>query len=169
MRIPQKQKINLLVTIDKNYIEPLKTMLCFFGRQHNDCLTDLYVVHSALSEKDFEEVANAVADYPKHIQNIKIVERYLKDMPVLAHIPEESFYRLLAFQYLPENIDRCLYLDPDILIQKSLLPLYSMDFNDKKADQISLLYYPTTPTADDFYNRYFMLRRYLPVFLLLFR
>lgn len=50
--------------------------------------------------------------------------------PVLERLPEESFYRLLAFCYLPESIERCLYLDPDIYVRKSLIPLYTMELGD---------------------------------------
>lgn len=49
-----------------------------------------------------------------------------------SHLPdcEESFYRLMAFPYLPKEVHRCLYLDPDIIIRQSLLPLYFMDMGD---------------------------------------
>ena len=50
------------------------------------------------------------------IINIKIDKAWFSDTPVLERLPKESFYRLLAFDFLPKDIDRCLYLDPDIYI-----------------------------------------------------
>lgn len=127
MQLSEKKTINLLVTLNHHYLEPLKIMLYSFGEHHRDCVTELYIVHSSLTAQDFGELAKEIADFQIHIHNIKITERYFKDTPVLARISEESFYRLLAFQYLPEEVERCLYLDPDVLIRKNMLSFYTMD------------------------------------------
>ncbi len=123
-------QINLLVTIDRNYLFPLKTMLSSYAETHKDIKTDVFVVHSALTTEDFQYLEQVVFDTDIQIHNIKITDRYFSDTPVLERLPEESFYRLLAFLYLPESIERCLYLDPDIYIRKSLLSLYNMDLGD---------------------------------------
>ena len=130
MGFSQNESVNLLVTLDKNYLKPLKVMLKSYGALHRDIKTNLYVAHSFLREEDFEALEKAVFGFDITIHNIKITDRYFKDIPVLARIPEESFYRLLAFKYLPESVERCLYLDPDIYILKSLIPLYKTDFGD---------------------------------------
>ncbi len=122
--------VNLLVTLDRNYLNPLIVMLKSYCAVHPDCTTALYVVHSSLEEADFEQLERAVSSGKVHIHSIPITQRYFKNIPVLERIPEESFYRLLAFEYLPGEIDRCLYLDPDIYIRHSLLPFYAMDLGD---------------------------------------
>lgn len=122
--------MHLLVTLDRNYLKPLMIMLQSHCAAHPDCRTELYVAHTSLEERDFEQLEHALPSGSIHIHNIQITQRYFKNTPVLERIPEESFYRLLAFQYLPDEIDRCLYLDPDIYIRKSLLPFYNMDLGD---------------------------------------
>lgn len=123
-------QINLLVTIDRNYLFPLKMMLGSYTEMHKDIKTDVFVVHSALTAEDFSSLKQVVANTGIQIHNIKITERYFSDTPVLERLPEESFYRLLAFLYLPESVERCLYLDPDVCIRKSLLSLYNMELGD---------------------------------------
>lgn len=130
MKGSRKESLNLLVTLDQNYLEPLKVMLQSYGALHRDVKTELYVAHSSLHEEDFTSLEKAVCGLNITIHNKKITERYFKDIPVLARIPEESFYRLLAFLYLPEHVERCLYLDPDTYILKRLVPLYETDFGD---------------------------------------
>lgn len=124
------RSINILVTIDRNYLFPLATMLGSYVQTHKDVKTDVFVAHSALTAEDFLYLEQAVANTGIQIHNIKITGRYFSDTPVLERLPEESFYRLLAFLYLPENMERCLYLDPDIYIRKSLIPLYTMELGD---------------------------------------
>lgn len=123
--------INLLVTIDKNYLPPLNTMLESYSRVHNGIHTDVYVVHSSLTDDDIECIKEHVSETDTDIHSIRITESWFKDTPVIERLPEESFYRLMAFNYLPESIDKILYLDPDIYIMRSLTDMYETDIGDK--------------------------------------
>ena len=42
----------------------------------------------------------------------------------------EMYYRLIAYKYLPKDMDRILYLDPDILVINSLDELYKEGFEE---------------------------------------
>lgn len=105
-------------------------MLHSYDNTHKGIQTDVYIAHFSLEEDDITYVKEAVAGTDIQIHNIQIKERYFSNIPILERIPEESFYRLLAFLYLPESVERCLYLDPDIYINQSLLPLYTTDIED---------------------------------------
>lgn len=124
------EHINLLVTIDRKYLPPLVTMLDSYNEIHKGVKTDVYIAHSSLEEKDFAYIRAGIEGSDMRIHNIEVKERYFSDIPILERIPEESFYRLLAFLYLPESVERCLYLDPDIYINQSLLPLYTENMGD---------------------------------------
>lgn len=126
----QEERINLLVTIDRKYLAPLITMLHSYDNWHKGIATDVYIAHSSLEKSDFALIEEVTADTSIRVHNIEIRERYFSDIPILERIPEESFYRLLAFSYLPESVERCLYLDPDIYINQSLLPLYIKNMED---------------------------------------
>ena len=123
-------EINLLVTIDRNYLEPLIIMLRSYAETNPEVKTNLYVAHSALDKNDFQYLIESINTKQILVYDIKVTEHWFTDIPVLERLPEESFYRLLAFHILPENADRCLYLDPDIIIRKSLLPLYDTDLGE---------------------------------------
>lgn len=125
-----KKHINLLVTIDRNYIGPLSVMLKSYIETNSGVTTDLYIVHSSLSEDEFIDIGKIAKNGDVRVHHMKIIERWFSKIPVLERLPEESFYRLLAFHFLPEEVERCLYLDPDIIIRKSLLPLYDMAIGD---------------------------------------
>ncbi len=127
MKNKENMHINLLVTIDKTYLYPLQIMLETYTKNHKELKTDIYIAHASLDKNDIETLNNSIDSSNTTIHSINITEDYFEDTPVLERLPKESFYRLLAFSYLPESVDRCLYLDPDIVIRKSLLPLYNMD------------------------------------------
>ncbi len=122
--------INLLVTIDHKYLRPTITMLNSYKECHKNIYTDVYILHSSLSDADIEKTISASgSDYLK-IHSIKVTEKWFSEIPVIDRLPAESFYRLLAFHYLPDTVDRCIYLDPDIFINNSLLELYNISLED---------------------------------------
>jgi len=132
--------INLLVTIDKNYLQPLCVMLKSYEQTHTGVKTNVYVAHSSLTEADFSLLNGCISDTQICIHSIKITEKRFNTMPVLERLGAESFYRILAFSYLPKEIKRCLYLDPDILIRRSLLEMYYTDLTDKYLAAASHIY-----------------------------
>lgn len=125
-----KIHINLLVTIDRNYVGPMSVMLQSYIEANCDIDTDLYVAHTALRIDDFEYIQEITKKSNVRVHNIRITEQWFAGIPVLERLPAESFYRLLAFHFLPKEVDRCLYLDPDIFIRKSLQSLYEMPLED---------------------------------------
>ena len=123
--------MNILVTIDNRYVEPLATMLRSYIETNNDSETDLYIAHSSITDENLQYIDSIVEGTNVRVHSLRITEKWFSKTPVLERLPEESFYRLMAFHFLPEDMDRCLYLDPDIWIRKSLQPLYDTDLEGK--------------------------------------
>ena len=122
--------MNILVTINSNYLLPLKVMLksLFYN---NPCQTfSIYVMHSSLKEEEIQELKRFVENHNSQLMNIQIEDSYFNDAPVLMHYTKEMYYRLLGFKFLPQDLDRILYLDPDILVLNSIDDLYHMDLED---------------------------------------
>lgn len=126
---PAGETVNLLVTIDRKYVEPLAVMIETYGGLHKGVPTDLYVAHSSLTEGDVARIKAAAEGTDVNVLDVCIKDSPFKDTPVIERLPEESFFRLSAFDFLPKTVHRVLYLDPDIIILKSLLPLYGVDLN----------------------------------------
>ena len=58
---------------------------------------------------------------------IRVEDALFQDAPVTRQYPKEMYYRLLAPQLLPRQLERVLYLDPDILIINPIRPLWETD------------------------------------------
>ena len=124
------EDINILVTIDKNYIDPLLVMMNSYARFHESYHTNLFIIHRTLETKHINYISEKLASFNISVKAIKVENSYFKGIPLLERIPMESFDRIIAFKYLPNDVDKCLYLDPDILINKSIMPLYDMDISE---------------------------------------
>ena len=121
------KKVNLLITIDRNYILPSIIMIDSYKKSHPQIYTEVFIAHSALTENDINFISSATQTDYLHVSSIYITEKWFTDTPVIERLPQESFFRLMAFQYLPRDMERCLYIDPDVYINNNLLPLYNLD------------------------------------------
>ncbi|MGI6745152.1 MAG: General stress protein A [Firmicutes bacterium ADurb.Bin300] len=122
--------INILVTLDSNYVGPLTVMLFSLLRSNPFEKFDVYVAHSSLKEADFIRI-RSVADSSKcNIIPLHIDEKLLCNAPVLKRITKETYYRLIAADYLPQEVKRILYIDPDTVVINSLRSLYDTDLGE---------------------------------------
>lgn len=122
--------MNILVTLNANYLKPLAIMLhsLFLNNPHESFT--IYLMHSSIGGGELEQLGRFIERGGSKLQEIRVDERQFADAPVLLHYTKEMYYRLLAFRFLPPELDRILYLDPDILVLNPVRPLYETDLED---------------------------------------
>ena len=122
--------MNILVTLNSGYLKPLCVMLKSLFTSHPDTHFEVYVLNKSLSCEDFEFLKTKLSGYNYLIHDIKVDDSMLKDAPVTDRYPHEMYYRIFAAQFLPENVEKILYLDPDLVILKNLDNLYNIKLGD---------------------------------------
>ena len=122
-------KINILVTLDKNYIPYLNVMLSSLRYSNPDCCFSVYLLHSSLTEADTVSTVQ-VLDNSDKLMLINAEEVRLEGAPTSARYPKEIYYRIFAAKYLPQTLDRVLYLDPDVIVNGSVKELYDLPMDD---------------------------------------
>ncbi|RLL42699.1 glycosyltransferase family 8 protein [Oceanobacillus piezotolerans] len=121
--------MNILVTLNSNYIKPLQVMLKSLFLNNPEQKFCIYVMHSSLQEHELEMLSFFAEKNNHKLQIITVKGEHFADAPVLKHYSIEMYYRLLAFKYLPIDLDRILYLDPDILVINDIRELYNLELN----------------------------------------
>lgn len=120
----KEYSMNLLITIDKNYLSQVKTMLHSVRWANPGVELQVYLLHSSLSPAHCRELKNFLLGQDIQLHAIEIGDQELDNAPVTNRYPKEMYYRIFAARYLPSNIDRVLYLDPDLIVINSLEQLY---------------------------------------------
>ena len=123
--------MELLVTVDKNYIPPLQVMLTSLHMNNPGEDVELYLLHSRLQEKELEPLEKQCGRLGYKFFPVKIEDSWFSQAPVTKQYPREMYYRLLAPCFLPQKLHRTLYLDPDILVINSLRPLWETDMKGR--------------------------------------
>lgn len=124
-------RMNILVTLDKNYIPPLRVLLYSMVRSDPQTHYMVYVAHSSLTDEDFAEIRRGIPEEKCTICSVPVDADVMGDAPVLRRLSKETYYRLLAASFLPQEVDRVLYIDPDVCVIRPLTPFYNMDMRDK--------------------------------------
>lgn len=121
--------MNILVTIDANYADKLITMLNSLTASNPEHF-DVYIAHSSLSLQDLAYISRETNKQQIKLHPVKIPADLFVNAHFTKRITKETYYRLLLFEYLPLEVDRILYLDPDIAVLNSVKLLYNIDFGD---------------------------------------
>ena len=119
--------MNILVTLNSNYIYPLCVMLHSLSETNRSNHFDIYVMYSSLTEDDFDMMKRALGSVDHTLHRIRVDEGVFDSAPVLKRISKETYYRLLISDLIPDEVHRILYLDPDVVILRDLSDFYNMD------------------------------------------
>ncbi len=121
-------EINILVTLNSGYVGPLRVLLRSLCESNPGVRFDVYVAHSSLRESDFKRIKSAIPDE----ESCRIINTYISPdrfpgLPYSQRWPREACYRIFAAHYLPPDLDRVLYLDPDMAVINRLDTFYKTD------------------------------------------
>lgn len=122
-------QMNLLVTLDSKYVKPLKVMLTSMFMNNPGEEFHIYLLHSGIKDEEIADIERFTESFGQKLFVIKINNGYFQDAPVVFHYTKEMYYRLLAYKFLPEEMDRILYLDPDILVINPVRELYDTNLD----------------------------------------
>lgn len=123
--------MNILVTLNSAYVGPLTVLLKSLMISNPEGRFDLFVAHSSLTEEDFEFIGQNIDKNRVTVHSVSVDPKLLENAPILKRTSKETYYRLLLLEYLPKELDRILYIDPDTVVIKNIEPFYNIDFKGK--------------------------------------
>ncbi len=122
--------MNILISANKPFLNPAFVMISSLRRYNSENI-DVYFLNSSIDSKflgKFNKRLSKLDDVKLHI--IDINKTNFSDMPVPTQWSIEVYNRVLAQFLLPNDLDRVLYLDADIVIKKDLSEFYYQSFDD---------------------------------------
>lgn len=125
------ETIDLLVSLDENYLPQLRVMLYSASLNNPGVHFRVFLLHRGFSTELLSSLSRQLEVLDMELRAIRVDERLFENAPVMKQYPQEMYYRLLAAQLLPEDMDRIIYLDPDILVINPLTPLWRLDMGGK--------------------------------------
>lgn len=124
------QPMEILVTLDENYLPQLRVMLASL-LFHDPGPHRIHLIHRSMPEEKLRELARWLEARGCTLAAHTVPRSLFAGAPVTKRYPQEMYYRLLAGEILPPEVETVLYLDPDILIINPMTPLWALDGQGK--------------------------------------
>jgi lipopolysaccharide biosynthesis glycosyltransferase len=128
--------LNIMTSCDDGYAKYVLPQIASISENLKQYKINFYLFHSRIKPQNVELLKN----YCESFQNIAFNEIFVYDFEQYKRLhPEqaghwtyEMYYSLCCHKYLPETIDRILYIDAgDVYIDGDISDYYFCDFEDK--------------------------------------
>lgn len=133
-----KYSIDIVCSTDDNYIMPTGVMLTSLFENNKDINVNVHLLHGGLTNEHIDQITNQVSKYNQNIRFYRMDDHLFSEFPIgksyqTNHVGSSmaTYYRLFLSQILPDNIEKVIYLDGDILVLYSLKELWNIDMSDK--------------------------------------
>lgn len=121
------EPISLLVTLDQNYLPPLRVMLKSLFVNNPGEIFHIHMIHDAVPDKGIEQLDAYCRFHGARLFPYEADQNMFAGAPVFRYWSRSMYYRLLACRILPAALERALYLDPDILVINPVRALTETD------------------------------------------
>ncbi len=122
--------MNILCASDKNFLHPTYVFMCSVMENHRDVKVNFYLLAAEdVTDEDKKALKDYINSENNSIEFLDVDSSQFDGYVVHEKFPRSAYYRLMAHKYLPKDMDRILYLDVDIVVDKNIYDdFYSTDF-----------------------------------------
>lgn len=123
--------MNILFCFDQKYEQHFGVALTSLLLNNKHLSVQVYLITDVASQQLIQNLNQLKKNHLLNDYKIYAVEpKQLANLKVSLHISEAAYYRLMAANFLPENLDKILYLDSDLVVVSSLQKLYELDISE---------------------------------------
>ncbi len=124
--------MNIMIVTNSSYLPYSYVMLFSLFRKHPGTEINVYLPYEDLTETEMETLLTFCGNFPgKKLIPLYVGTAFKEQVQSRNGINVETYYRILGLKLLPEELDRILYLDVDMVIKGDLMPLYRSDLRGK--------------------------------------
>jgi len=123
--------INLLFAVDDKFVDHL--LVTLYSLHQNAPADNTYAVYVIQDQPltQATRLTETLARLNMTYHPLIVPAGAFADAPVSDRYPKSIYYRLLASDLLPADLDQVLYLDADILVINDPTPLYRLDMTGR--------------------------------------
>lgn len=122
--------MNVMFSFNENLANYASVTMVSLYLNHPDIRIDIYVVYNVLSERVKDIMKTTAVKYHQNIHFVHCHDPWSYDRFERYSGAFECYFDLLPHVYLPETLDRVLYLDVDLYVAKNIQDFYRADFDD---------------------------------------
>lgn len=116
---------------DDKYAMPLAVTACsILANLDNSQTLLLFVIDGGIKEHNKQKILKSLDLTRCSVEWLKPADDLLKNLKLTRYFSVAMYYRLLISELLPQQIDRAIYLDCDLVVTANLKELWDTDMDD---------------------------------------
>lgn len=120
--------IHIAIAFNHSYTGYAYTLLTSLFLHHTKEELTVFILHQDLQEEDIQLLEELAANWKQQLIFMHVsLAHYEQILPTTESWSIEMYYRLLLGDILPNQVERVLYLDVDMIVNGNLSDLYFMD------------------------------------------
>ena len=104
--------MNILVTLDANYIRPLSVMLHSLVRADDCPKFDLYIAHSSLTDENIDSIFRGIDRSRFNVHSIRLSHELNADAPGTTGAPQSGQKRASSSIFEPQLVQNAIIVYP---------------------------------------------------------
>ena len=125
--------MNIVLVCDNNFAPYAATVVASILR--NDKKVHFFILTDDMTSENEHLLVSMTKDMGGFLDVVRVDGKLFADFPMpsnpsLKHIGISTYFRLFVELLLPKSVDKLIYLDCDIVVRKSLQPLYDTDISE---------------------------------------
>lgn len=117
------QRYHIATATDAHYFVPAYTMLFSLFETNKDICFDVYILYNGLSDTQKDAIHTLAGQYGHSVYFLAMDDALFSAYPSLNYQTVATYYRLYIPLMVKDKVDTILYIDADIVINGSILPL----------------------------------------------
>lgn len=120
--------INVATALNRKYLRYTMVMLVSLCENNPDSVR-VFLLNQELTEQDLQMFRDVLKKYGAQVEDLKVNRAmFPAELPYNGQWSIETYFRLLLQDILPDDVKRLIYLDGDIIVNRSLKEMYELDF-----------------------------------------
>lgn len=126
---------DIVCGIDNNYVEQCATMLNSLFRNNPESQFKIFILSLDISQHNKITLSNWILSQNNQINFINITQEQLLNCPIKGEdtISAATYLRLFIPKFIPNDIEKVLYLDVDLIVLGNITELFSIDTSNYAA------------------------------------
>lgn len=121
------ETVNIACTIDNNYVQHCAVMLASLFDNNPETKLKVFIITDGIDRQRQVKLTEFLNSKNKSFSLINIDKSAFKDAPISEHFSIANYFRILIPELVDNDIDKILFLDSDMVIRRSVLPLWNID------------------------------------------
>lgn len=107
------------------------SMISLFENNKESKEIDVYVFGDNLSEENQKTMTEIAIKYGRNCHHVDVAKINIPQILMSERYPKSTFSRLFAYDLLPKEVEKLIYLDCDTIVMGSLEDMFNMDVEGK--------------------------------------